>query len=84
MPDYDAKDSRGKDPALREFFFREGSRYSEAQLKEAFGGGVLSENLINRLRARKIIRCGNELFDGDPDDLDVASNDMDKPRSARK
>lgn len=78
MPDYDAKDSRGKDPALREFFFREGSRYSEDQLKEAFGDGILSENLINRLRARKIIRCGNELFDGDPDDLDVASNDMDK------
>ena len=83
MPDYDAKDSRGKDPALREFFFREGSRYSEAQLKEAFGGGILSENLINRLRARKIIRCGNELFDGDPDDLDVASNDMDKPYGMR-
>lgn len=83
MPDSAPKDSSRKDTIPKEFFFREGSRYSEAELEEAFGGGGLSENLINRLRARKLIRCGNEHFDDEPDDSDAEVDDADSPYGMR-
>ena len=83
MQDSAPKDSLRKDTTRKEFFFREGSRYSEAELEEAFGGGVLSENLINRLRARKIVRCGNEHFDDEPDDSDAEVDDADRPYGMR-
>lgn len=67
----------------KEFFFREGSRYSKDELKAAFGDGILSENLINRLRARKLIRCGNEHFDDEPDDSDTEGDDADRPYGMR-
>ena len=71
------------DSKIQEFFFREGSRYSEDELKKAFGDGILSENLINRLRARKLIRCGNEHFDDEPDDSDTEGDDADRPYGMR-